>query len=472
MSLALIPAPVSVTPLTESYELAPTSRIVAPAASPATAMLARVLGLPVVTPGGDGDVRLIPDGPADLGEEGYLLDIDGTGVTLRAATGLGLYRAAQTLRQLLPAPAAGPGAGAVLPGVRLVDRPRFSWRGVHLDVARHFFGVGDVCRFIDLVEPYKLNVLHLHLTDDQGWRLAIPARPRLAEVGGANEVGGGPGGYYDADDYRAIVRYAAERGLTVVPEIDMPGHTHAALVAYPELAGEGAAPQPYTGTRVGFSTLRAEEETYRFVDDVVREVAALTPGPYLHIGGDEAKVTTRSDYVAFVTRVEEIVRSYGKTMVGWQEIAAAPVSAETLVQYWEPDRGSEPRTWAARETVARGGRLIMSPASHTYLDLKPEAGCRLGLEWAGLVTARSCYEWDPASYVDGVGEPDVVGVEAALWTETLQTFDDLSYMLLPRLPGIAEVAWSPRRERSWEGYVPRLAEHIARWEASGVIHGP
>ena len=194
------------------------------------------------------------------------------------------------------------------------DRPRFAWRGAMLDVARHFFGVEDVKRYVDLLALYKMNRLHLHLADDQGWRIEIPGWPRLTEHGGSSEVGGGPGGFYTAEDYAEIVRYAAERHVMIVPEIDMPGHTNAALASYPELTCDGEAPPLYTGIRVGFSFLCAEkEETYAFIDAVVGALAALTPGPYIHIGGDEVRQLTGEQYAAFMARAQAIVRNTAST---------------------------------------------------------------------------------------------------------------------------------------------------------------
>jgi hexosaminidase len=324
----------------------------------------------------------------------------------------------------------------------LSTAPRFEWRGVMLDVARHFFTPNDVKRFIDTIEPLQLNRLHLHLTDDQGWRLEITSWPKLAEIGGRTAVGGGPGGFYTQDDYRDLVAYAADRGVTVVPELDMPGHVNAALVAYPELAPSGTNPQPYTGIDVGFSTLDAANElTYRFVDDILREVAALTPGPYIHIGGDEAAATKPEDYERFVTRVLELVRSHGKQPVGWEEIAKVQLPPGTIVQHWKNEE-------LARAAVDQGARVIMSPATRTYLDMKYDATTKLGLEWAGYISVRDASRWDPATQVAGVTEGDVIGVEACLWSETLETYADLEYMAFPRLVGIAGLARravTPRR---------------------------
>ncbi|HEV7933585.1 MAG TPA: beta-N-acetylhexosaminidase [Actinomadura sp.] len=475
---SVIPVPVSMTPGPGVHVLTPETEISAPP-GPARAVadsLAELLrpptGFPLRIRPEAGDIALSLDGPGRLGPEGHLLEISEEGVRLRARTAAGLFRGVQTLRQLLPAavesrgPCPGPWPMA---GVRIEDGPRYPWRGVMLDVARHFFDVRAVKRFIDHAVAYKINVLHLHLTDDQGWRLAIDRWPRLADHGGGTEVGGGPGGHYSRRDFQEIVGYAGARHMTVVPEIDVPGHTNAALASYAELNPGDRAPERYTGIEVGFSSLRADKEiTYRFLDDVIREVAELTPGPYLHIGGDEAESTDPADYSEFLTRAQRIVRAHGKTVVAWQDAASSTLAPGTLVQYWRPAKGSEPDTRPARAAVAQGARLIMSPADHAYLDLKYHPGTALGLDWAGCVEVRKSYSWDPAALVDGVGEEHIAGVEAALWTETIAGDGDLDFMAFPRLPGIAEIGWSPAGHRVWESYAPRLAAHGRRWDAAGI----
>jgi hexosaminidase len=337
-----------------------------------------------------------------------------------------------------------------------------------LDVARHFFGVADVCRLIDHLATYKLNVLHLHLSDDQGWRLAIDAWPRLTEHGGGSAVGGGAGGFYTKEDYRAIVRHAEERFVTIVPEIDCPGHVQAALASYPELAG-GAPQERYSGTRVGFSTLDAHSElTYRFLGDVFAELAALTPSAFLHLGGDEAHSTSHGDYLAFMERVQPLVTAHGKRVVGWEEIAAAPLRPGAVVQYW--NTGSAHGHDLVRAAVAQGAQLVLSPADRVYLDMKYAPGFPLGQEWAGHVAVRDSYEWDPATLVEGVDEAAILGVEAPLWTETLTTMADVETMLFPRLCAVAEVAWSPAGTRDWEDFRRRLAAERPRWEDAGVAY--
>jgi len=434
-------------------------------------------GVKIVAPGGAAEVgeyvreelRIlgVGDGPSpvaleltgagsDLGGEAYELAVDASGVTLRAGEPVGLFRGVQTLLQL-----AGAGAG-VVPGTSIRDHPRLAYRGLMLDVARHFFGVADIKRIIDHAARYKLNHLHLHLTDDQGWRIAIDAWPRLTTYGGQTSVGGGPGGWFSKDDYREIVAYAARRFITVVPEIDLPGHTNAALAAYPELSG-GSTVERYTGIEVGFSALRPDlEVTYTFLDQVLGELAALTPGPYLHIGGDEVQTLDADAYAIIVNRAQEIVAGHGKTVIGWHEIAAAKLAPSSVVQFW----GAMPAAPAVAAAGAQGNRVIMSPADRAYLDMSYDESSPLGLSWAGYIGIQRAYEWDPLSHVLGLDPAAVLGVEAALWTETAATVADLEYLALPRLAAIAEVAWSGPGE--WAEFRSRLAAQAAHWDAHGV----
>jgi hexosaminidase len=349
------------------------------------------------------------------------------------------------------------------PGGTITDAPRYAYRGAMLDVSRHFFGVEVLMRFVEQLARYKLNVLHLHLSDDQGWRLAVDAWPRLAEVGGATQVGGGTGGCYTKAEYAALVEFAAARHVTIVPEIDMPGHVNAALAAYPELNGDGVAPPPYTGVEVGFSTLAVGQEvTYAFVRDVLAEVAALTPGPYLHIGGDEAQSTTPEDYRTFMARVQPMVTALGKTVIGWHQIGPADGEPGRIAQYWgntpEPDDD-------VKAALARGDRILLSPADRVYLDMKYDADTPIGLDWAGHIGVRTAYDWDPA---DRLPAAAVLGVEAPLWTETVSTADEIDYLVFPRLPAVAELAWSPQSARDWADFRTRLAEHGPRWARQGI----
>ncbi|MET8836932.1 beta-N-acetylhexosaminidase [Micromonospora sp. NPDC004540] len=419
------------------------------------------------------EAALAAEGVADgLGDEGYRLDVTGSGVRITAATPAGLFHGAQTLRQLLPTTieSAAPVAEHwAVPGGTIVDRPRFPYRGAMLDVARHFFPVEDVLRVVDHLARYKLNHLHLHLTDDQGWRIAVDSWPRLAEVGGVTEVGGGPGGFYTQADYRRIVAYAARRHVTVVPEIDLPGHTNAALVAYPELAPGKVPPPPYTGTEVGFSYVDpADERTYAFVADVVGEVAALTPGPWLHLGGDEAFKVPADTYRAFVERAQALVAATGKTVVGWHQLASAGHVDGRVLQWWGTN-GDDPETAAA---VRRGARVILSPGNRVYLDMKYAADTPIGHDWAGLIDVRRAYDWDPGTHLTDVPAEAVLGVEAPLWTESVTTLAEVEFMLFPRLPAVAELGWSPRSTHDWDGFRERLAGHGPRWTAAGITFHP
>ncbi len=399
-----------------------------------------------------------------LGPEGYSLSIDPDRVNLSAAQPAGLFYAVQTLRQLFPAALeAGPPRSAawIVPACTITDYPRFEWRGAMLDVARHFFSVADVKRYIDWMASYKLNRLHLHLTDDQGWRIEIKSWPDLTVIGGSSATGGGPGGFYTQSDYAEIVAYAQSRFITLVPEVDMPGHTNAALASYPALNSTGQAPNLYTGTLVGFSSLCIDQPiTYRFIADVIGELAALTPGPYIHIGGDEAEVTSAADYCAFMLRVQAIVAAHGKQMVGWEEIGQIELQPGSIAQCWN--------NATARKAADQGARLVLSPAAKTYLDMQYDPSSKLGLHWAGYIEVKDAYEWDPLQEAPPASVGSLLGVEAPLWTETLTSLAEIEYMAFPRLPGIAEIAWSPPEGRCWDEYKLRLAAHGSRLAAMGV----
>ena len=400
---------------------------------------------------------------AALGDEGYRLDVTPSLVTLSASRPAGLFYGVQTVRQLLPASIEHPAAlnrVLVIPAGSIVDSPRFSWRGSMLDVARHFLPIEELRHHVDRMALYKLNRLHLHLSDDQGWRIEILAWPKLARFGGSTQVGGGAGGYYTQAEFAELARYAAERFVTIVPEIDMPGHTNAALASYAGLNCDGVTPPLYTGIRVGFSTLcLGSDSTYRFVRDVVREISALTPSPWFHIGGDEVKMLTHDQYRAFVERVQGIVRAEGRQMIGWGEIAPAALDPSTVVQHWIPD--------SSAVHVARGGRVILSPSQRTYLDMKYDSSTTLGLRWAALIEVRDAYDWDPGAQIDGVAERAILGVEAPLWAETLVRPSDWEFMAFPRLAAIAEVGWSPAA-RDFESFRQRLGAHGPRLAALGV----
>jgi len=431
---------------------------------PSTGFAIPVVSGPADTAASTIRLSIAPARPA-LGEEGYELAVTSTGIRLTANTPAGLFRGVQTIRQLLP-PEVESEMGVArsvwpISTVTIVDRPRFAWRGAMLDVSRHFFPVSDVKQYIDLLALYKLNVLHLHLSDDQGWRIEIKSRPQLTSAGGSTQVGGGPGGFYTQADYQEIVRYAQERYITIVPEIDMPGHINAALIAYPDLSCGRRPPAPYTGTEVGWSTFCVEKEgTYALIDDIVREISAITPGPYFHMGGDEVEVLTHEQYAHFVERVQTIVHKYGKRMIGWEEITKARLAPTTVAQQWKSD--------SAVAALKYGSKLILSPAKKVYIDMKYTSATELGLSWAGLIEVRDAYEWDPATYMVGVGETDILGVEAPMWSETLRNITAVQFLAVPRLPAIAEVGWTPQAIRHWEDFRARISTHVPRWHLLGI----
>ncbi len=397
-------------------------------------------------------------GDSSLGQEGYQLDITNSLVTLKAFTPEGLFRGIQTLRQLFPAAieknSLVTDTAWTLPAASITDYPAYPWRGMMLDTARHFIEVEDVKRTIDLIAQYKMNKFHMHLSDDQGWRIEIKSWPELTTIGGSSEVGGGRGGFYTQEEYSDIVNYAKERYITVIPEIDMPGHTNAALASYGELNPDGKKKELYTGIDVGFSSLMCRSEvTYAFVNDVIRELAALTPGDYIHIGGDEASSTSKEDYDYFIGRVNEIVSSYGKKTIGWNPFDTSPgTTSESLLQKWNPDSSA---------AEAKGMKMILSPPPKAYIDMKYDENTPLGLQWAGFIPTKTAYEWDPSDFAPSV---HIAGIECPLWSETIKSMNDIEFLAFPRLPGHAEIGWTPKNLRNWKEYKLRLKVHGERME--------
>lgn len=463
----LLPKPTSIVSEEGEFQLSPDTKILTNTANQELAFIGNLLsenlqlasGYPLILedtgPGqGQGNIQLLLNGDTTLREEGYELTVNRNSILLGANCPAGLFYGIQTLRQLTPADCSD---SLRLPALSIRDVPRFEWRGAMLDVSRHFFGVEEVKRYIDLISHYKINRLHLHLSDDQGWRIEIKSWPRLTKVGGRTQVGGGKGGYYTQEQYKEIVEYARRRYVVIVPEIDTPGHTNAALASYAELNSSEEAPALYEGIKVGFSTLWINSEiTYQFLDDVIRELAALTPTPYIHMGGDEARSTPEEDYRKFIKRMQEIVLSHGKTPVGWNEIGEAELLPGTIVQQWA---GA-----GCQNALQQGAKIILSPANKVYLDMKYDASSPLGLDWAGLISVKDSYDWEPASYMEGLEESDILGLEAPLWTETVLSMKDIEYMAFPRILGVAELAWSPKGQ-NWEEYRQRLAAHGKRMDS-------
>jgi hexosaminidase len=443
------------------------------------------------------DIELVvAEGEAGGAPEGYTLESGEGGVRIGADTPAGLFWGTQSLRQLLPAEieradaARVPSDGWAVPAASVTDAPRFAYRGAMLDVARHFFPVEDVFSYVDAIALLKLNVLHLHLTDDQGWRIQIESWPELTGIGASTSVGGDGGGFYTKDDYRRIVEYAAERFVTIVPEVDLPGHTNAALSAYAELNCEGIARKPYEGVEVGFSSLCASSEraeaTDRFLADVTRELAEMTPGPWLHLGGDESLSTSHDDYLDLVRRMTTAAAATGKDVIGWHELGASTeLPPGTVGQYWSYVEPEPEASVLTRSFVEQGGTVIFSPADVAYLDMKyvddPQGplGGELGVDWAkGPTDLDEAYAWEPADIVPGLAEAHILGVEAPIWTETLSTMSEVEFMAFPRISAIAEIAWSPAAEsgsRDHQAFVERVAGFGALLDALGVhyhrVHG-
>ena len=491
---AVVPAPSSIEAgsgapfrLTETTSLAGD----ADATAALAALVVARTGLPLATADGAADVelRVTPGGAP----ESYRIDVAEASVIVTGADAAGLFYGVQTLGQLI----ARDGAGWSLPAVTIEDAPRFAYRGLMLDVARHFHPVEVVKGCIDRASSLKMNALHLHLTDDQAWRIQLDSRSELVERASAGSVGGDPGGFYTKDDYRDIVRYAASRHMIVVPEIDVPGHTHAVGLAYPELAEEpvisdeiletlaeygGDAPVagvPYDGMAVGFSSLKIHEEaTYDFVADVFGELTAMTPGPYLHFGGDESLSTGAADFDEFVTRVSAIIADLGKTPISWHEAGAAKDIADTTIgQYWGFVRPQGDSGEKAKAFADNGGGLILSPADAVYLDMKYPSGPALGLTWAdGPTSVERAYSWEPSDVVPGVDEAAILGIEAALWTETVRTAADIDTMAFPRIAAAAEAGWSPATRdsglRTWASFRERVGALGPLWTALGIGFHP
>jgi hexosaminidase len=497
--VAIIPQPISVTPANGVFELKSTTSIYVKAGGQEWMGVARSL-VERLRPSTNFELKVmeVQEKPSSgiyfnivsdsgLGEEGYELGIAEELITISANKAAGAFRAIQTIRQLLPAKielaSEQQGPWEIAAGT-IRDYPTYAYRGVMLDVARHFFNLEEVKRYIDQIALYKINFLHLHLSDDQGWRIEIKSWPNLTAHGGKTEVGGGAGGFYTQEQYAEIVNYARDRYITVVPEIDMPGHINSALASYGELNGGTIVPlegrvainepvnkildgkskptELYTGTKVGWSTLRIEKEiTFKFVEDVVKEISAITPGPYFHIGGDEAQVTKKDDYVNFINRFREIVKANGKTMIGWEEIAQGNINKEVITQHWHSPK-------YPLMAIEKGSKLIMSPSKRAYLDMQYDSTTKLGLHWASYIEVDQAYTWNPATLVEGISKENILGVEAPLWSETVSNSDEIEYLTFPRLLGYAEIGWSADTNRNWDEYKTRLGKHAPRMKAMGI----
>lgn len=467
--LALIPMPNELIPTFDAFGLDQYTAISTTGADPALVQTAHFLAEKIQGKTGlvltinptdlENTDRMIylrqSDSLVEDGKEAYEILISRDSILVDAASPEGAFRAVQTLRQIIPDTSNDTLAERpvwVVPAGSIEDNPFFEYRGSMLDVARHFFSVEEVKKYIDLLAYYKINVLHLHLSDDQGWRIEIKSWPKLTTIGGSTEVGGKGGGFFTQEDYKEIVDYAASHYMTVIPEIDMPGHTNAASVSYPFLDGTGKPLKLYEGMRVGFSTFDTRKDSvYSFIDDVVGEIAAITPGPYFHIGGDESHATSHKDYIHFVNKVEKIVRKHGKRMIGWDEVAAADLDSTSIAQFWSSEKN-------AASAVNKGMQIIISPAKKAYLDMKYDTISKHGLTWAAYIPVDTAYNWSPEAYAADIPRESILGVEAPLWSETISNSSELEYLAFPRVIGYSELSWSLPEKRDWEGYRLRLAK--------------
>ncbi len=430
--------------------------------------------------------------------EAYRLEIDSNGIEIEANSVKGVFYGLQTLLQLLPATQIN--NDLYLPKIKIIDYPRFTWRGMHLDVVRHFFTVAQVKQYLDLMAMYKMNTFHWHLTDDQGWRIEIKKYPKLTETGAwrvdrrAWHFNDRPtaklgeiasyGGYYTQGQVKEIVAYAAARMITVVPEIELPGHSAAAIAAYPFLSCKGEMQLPLTGgDYLGKSSnyCAGKEETFRFLTDVISEVMPLFPSKYFHIGGDEVEKEPWKACLAcqkrikdeqlkdelelqsyFVKRIGKFIKANGKKMIGWDEILEGGLASDAVVMSW---RGESGGVAAAKQRH----EVIMTPGVPCYFDhyqADPETEPKA---IGGFNSLKRVYDYEPipAELGDSLSH-FVLGAQANVWTEYMPSFNHVMYMILPRMPTMAEVLWTPKQFRNWNEFYPRIEAHQLRFAEMGL----
>jgi hexosaminidase len=515
-SIAIIPKPAKVTPRPGRFRIAKRTVIWTDAASePIARQLARYLepatGLELrVQVGGSlpsGAIALHRERSLkQLGAEGYRLDVTASHVVVRAPELAGEFYALQTIRQLLPPDifreAPLDGVEWTMPAVSIEDQPRFGWRGAHLDTGRHFMPKEFVKKYIDLLALHKLNTFHWHLTEDQGWRLEIAQYPKLTEVGAwrSDTIVGHPGrdraqwqfdktphgGFYTQQDAREIVAYAKARYVTVMPEIEMPGHAMAAIAAYPELGVTGEPVSVANTWGVFSDILNADASTVQFMQNVLTEVLEIFPSRYIHIGGDEAdkakwktspRIQARIKELGvadehglqswFIRQMDAFLTSRGRRLVGWDEILEGGLAENAVVMSW---RGTQGGIEAARA----GHDVVMAPTSHTYLDYyQSRDQTREPLGGGGFLPLETVYAFEP---IPAELEPQfakhVLGAQAQLWTEYMPDAKRVEYMAFPRLTALAEVVWTPAARKDYQDYLTRLARHLRRLQALDVNFRP
>jgi hexosaminidase len=515
---AVVPIPASVTSRPGSFTLTASTRIQAPAAAREfTERFAQQLRaatgfpLPVAATAGGSRIALAldPKLQAALGDEGYRLSVGKQKVDVRAAKPAGLFYGLQTFRQLLPAEAfrRAP-VGKVewtVAGVEIEDKPRFSWRGSHLDVGRHYMPKEFLFKHLDLMALHKLNVFHWHLTEDQGWRIEIKKYPKLTQVGawrkdsalgppppqeqrphGWRYRGKGHGGFYTQDDAREVVAYAADRFITVVPEIEMPGHARAAIAAYPELGNTGKPIEVATNWGVFKEIFNVEDKTLAFLQDVLDEILAIFPSKFIHIGGDEvpkdewkASPAAQAKMKALGLKNEEELQSWfvrqmgswldkrGRRLVGWEEILQGGLAPGATVMSWQ---SIEPAIAAAKQ----GHDAIMAPTQWTYLDYLHSKDPREPIGIGGNLPLEKVYEFDPIpTELAPELSKHILGGQAQIWTEYMPNSKHVEYMAWPRLCALSESVWSPQKARGWDGFKKRLVDvHLHRLRYLDVSYRP
>lgn len=447
-----------------------------------------------------------------IGKEGYTLDVTATGVQIAANDAAGLYYGMQTLVQLLPKEIESrlvvKKASWVIPGVHIMDYPRFAWRGLMFDVARHFFTKEDVKAYIDQMVKYKYNLLHLHLTDDQGWRIEIKSLPKLTEVGAWRVDKTGTfgtftpptpdeprtyGGFYTQDDIKEIIKYAADRFVNILPEVDVPGHSLAAVASYPELSctpgtyrvGSGEKFMLWTDSGayalVDNTMCPANDKVYELLDKVFTEIAQLFPFEYIHMGGDECAKNfwEKSDAIKqlmqkeglknmhevqsyFVKKVEKIIESKGKKLIGWDEILEGGLAPNAAVMSW---RGSKGGAEAARMQH----EVVMSPNSNVYIDLMQGDGV-IEPPVYKTIRLKTSYQFEPVP--EGVDPKYIKGGQANLWTEQIYNMRHAEYMTWPRAFAVAECVWSPAANKNWNDFVRRVEDHFGRFNEAEIKYAP
>ncbi|HTL17641.1 MAG TPA: beta-N-acetylhexosaminidase [Patescibacteria group bacterium] len=510
-SYDVIPLPQKIEPREGAFWLKPTTKILveskaAPSATASAEYLAgqlrKIVRYPFAVVSGTNQdekdaiiFRCTPVG-ADPKAEDYELSVSPDSVIVHAAGSAGLFYGAQTLLQLLAPESRGSDSSRwSIPAVRIEDHPRFAWRGFLLDVGRHFFSKSEIKQLLDLMAMHKLNTFHWHLTDDQGWRLEIKKYPRLAEVGAWRKSIGfgldpksstayGPdgryGGYYTQEDIRELVAYAQSRHITIVPEIEMPGHAGAALAAYPQLSCFGGA---YTTDKCPLPGVfcAGKDETYEFLQNVLVEVCELFPGKYIHIGGDEvspenwkkcprcqareAKENLKDEHQLesyFIRRIERFLNEHGRTLVGWSEIREGGLAQNATIMDW---------IGGALDSARQGHDVVMTPTEYCYLDYYQSTNTLSAEPKAigGYLPLKQVYAFEPVpAGLEPQFQSHIIGAQGNLWTEYIASLPHAQYMALPRLCALAEVTWSPKQSRNWDDFIRRLGTQARRFDRMGV----